>query len=203
MSYWHLAINNKPDGPITEDEVMARIRSGQAARQTLAFTQGMANWTPLEQIPQFHSAFRAETLAPPPMPSQTAGRLRSHEIDYEIFGDDMQFVEVTLDPSESVVAEAGGMFYMTQGIQMETQFGDGSQVSSSFFDKVIAAGKRVLTGESLFMTCFSCRSAQREKVAFAAPYPGKIIPVDLAQIGGSLICQKDAFLCAAKGTSIG
>ena len=95
----------------------------------------------------------------------------------------MQFVEITLDPHEAVIAEAGGMMYMTQGIQMETQFGDGSQDRSGFLDKVVAAGKRVLTGESLFMTMFTCRSGQRERVAFAAPYPGKIVPIDLAQIG--------------------
>jgi uncharacterized protein (TIGR00266 family) len=115
----------------------------------------------------------------------------------------MQFVEITLDPQEAVIAEAGGMMYMTQGIQMATQFGDGSQPVAGFFDKVLSAGKRVLTGESLFMTVFSCASSRREKVAFAAPYPGKIVPIDLAQYGGTMICQKDSFLCAAKGTAIG
>ncbi len=139
----------------------------------------------------------------PPVPSRPAARLRSHEIDYEVFGDDMQFVEITLDPQEAVIAEAGGMMYMTQGIQMATQFGDGSQPAAGFFDKVLSAGKRVLTGESLFMTVFSCASSKREKVAFAAPYPGKIVPIDLAQYGGTMICQKDSFLCAAKGTAIG
>ncbi|MEW5975909.1 MAG: TIGR00266 family protein [Acidobacteriota bacterium] len=129
--------------------------------------------------------------------------MRSHEIDYEVFGDDMQLVEITLDPQEAVIAEAGGMMYMTQGIQMETAFGDGSRADSGFFGKVLDAGKRVLTGESLFMTHFICRSSRQEKVAFAAPYPGKIIPFDLAQLGGRMICQKDSFLCAAKGTSIG
>src|SRR5262245_59933875 len=127
MSYWYLAINNKSEGPFTIDEVGARIRSGQMAPQTLAFTQGMADWTSLNQIPQFHSMFRTEALATPPVPSRPTGHLRSHEIDYQVFGDEMQFVEITLDPQESVIAEAGGMMYMTQGIQMATQFGDGSQ----------------------------------------------------------------------------
>ncbi|MBM3802980.1 MAG: TIGR00266 family protein [Acidimicrobiia bacterium] len=203
MSYWYLAINNKSEGPFTVDKVGVRIRSGQVSPQTLAFTQGMADWTPLNQVPQFHTMFRMEALSMPPVPSRPTGRLRSHEIDYEVFGDDMQFVEITLDPQEAVIAEAGGMMYMSQGIQMATQFGDGSQPSAGFFDKVISAGKRVLTGESLFMTVFSCSSTKREKVAFAAPYPGKIVPIDLTQIGGTLICQKDAFLCAAKGTAIG
>jgi uncharacterized protein (TIGR00266 family) len=203
MSYWYLAVNNKSEGPFTADEVGARIRAGHVTPQTLSFTQGMSDWTPLGQIPQFHSMFKTGMLSMPPVPSRTTGRARSHEIDYEVFGDDMQFVEITLDPHEAVIAEAGGMMYMTQGIQMETQFGDGSQDRSGLFDKVVAAGKRVLTGESLFMTLFTCRSGQRERVAFAAPYPGKIVPIDLAQIGGTLICQKDAFLCAAKGTSIG
>ncbi len=203
MSYWHLAVNNRPEGPLTVDEVVNRIRAGQVRAQTLAFTQGMSDWTPLGQIPQFHSLFRDATQAPPPVPAASAGRLSSHEIDYEVFGDDMQFVEITLDPQESVIAEAGGMMYMSQGVQMETQLGDGSTETGSFFGKVLTAGKRVLTGESVFMTIFTCRSSRREKVAFAAPYPGKIVPVDLAQIGGSFICQKDAFLCAAKGTSVG
>lgn len=203
MSYWFLAINGKSEGPFTLDEVGGRIRTGQVTPQTLAYTQGMSDWTPLGQLQQFRSLFRNEMVNMPPLPSQTEFRKRSHEIDYEVLGDDMQFVEITLDPQESVVAEAGGMFYMTQGIQMEAQFGDGSNPQSGFLDKVLAAGKRVLTGESLFMTVFTCLSSQREKVAFAAPYPGKIIAVDLAQFGGTLICQKDSFLCAAKGTSIG
>ena len=126
-----------------------------------------------------------------------------HEIDYQIYGNEMQFVEVELDPSEAAVAEAGGMMYMEDGIEMDTIFGDGSKQSGGFFNKVLSAGKRVLTGESLFMTVFQNNGQGKKKVAFGAPYPGKIIPVHLAQIGGELICQKDAFLCAAKGVSVG
>jgi uncharacterized protein (TIGR00266 family) len=126
-----------------------------------------------------------------------------HEIDFKIYGDDMQFVEVELDPNEAVVAEAGGMMYMEDGIEMETIFGDGSQSSSGLMGALLGAGKRLLTGESLFMTVFLNRGAGKKKVAFGAPYPGKIIPVHLAQVGGDLLAQKDSFLCAAKGVSVG
>jgi uncharacterized protein (TIGR00266 family) len=126
-----------------------------------------------------------------------------HEIDYQIYGNEMQFVEIELDPAEAAVAEAGGMMYMEDGIEMDTIFGDGSKQSSGFFNKVLGAGKRILTGESLFMTVFHNTGQGKKKVAFGAPYPGKIIPVHLSQIGGELICQKDSFLCAAKGVSVG
>src|SRR6186713_2194502 len=126
-----------------------------------------------------------------------------HEIDYKIFGDDMQFVEVELDPNEATVAEAGGMMYMDDGIEMETIFGDGSAQQSGFLGALMGAGKRLLTGESLFMTVFLNRSSQKKRVAFGAPYPGKIIAIHLAEIGGELIAQKDSFLAAAKGVSIG
>jgi uncharacterized protein (TIGR00266 family) len=126
-----------------------------------------------------------------------------HEIDYQVFGDDMQYVEVELDPQEAVVAEAGGMMYMDDGIEMETIFGDGSQQNSGFLGALMGAGKRLLTGESLFMTVFQNRGVGKRRLAFGAPYPGKIIPIHLAEIGGTLIAQKDAFLCAAKGVSVG
>src|SRR4029453_16737650 len=123
-------------------------------------------------------------------------------IDYEIFGDEMQFVEITLDPGEMVIAEAGSMMYMTAGIRMETVFGDPSQQSQGFFDKVLSAGKRGVTGESIFMTTFSNAGSKREVVAFASPYPGKIVPFHLDQLGGEMICQKDAFLCGARGVQV-
>jgi uncharacterized protein (TIGR00266 family) len=128
-----------------------------------------------------------------------------HEIDYKIFGDDLQFVEVELDPNEATVAEAGGMMYMDDGIEMETIFGDGSKQSSQggFLGALMGAGKRLLTGESLFMTVFLNRSSQKKRLAFGAPYPGKIVAIHLAEIGGELITQKDSFLAAAKGVSIG
>jgi len=126
-----------------------------------------------------------------------------HEVDYKIYGDDMQYVEVELDPMEAAVAEAGGMMYMDEGIEMETIFGDGSQQNSGFLGALVGAGKRLLTGESLFMTVFQNRGEGKKRVAFGAPYPGKIIPVHLAELGGELIAQKDAFLCAARGVSVG
>ncbi len=126
-----------------------------------------------------------------------------HEIDYKIYGDDMQFVEVELDPQEAAVAEAGGMMYMDDGIEMETIFGDGSKQQTGFMGALMGAGKRLLTGESLFMTVFQNRGAGKKRVAFGAPYPGKIVPINLAELGGELIAQRDSFLCAAKGVSIG
>jgi uncharacterized protein (TIGR00266 family) len=126
-----------------------------------------------------------------------------HEVDYKVFGDDIQFVEVELDPGEATVAEAGGMMYMEDGIEMETIFGDGSQQQTGFMGALMGAGKRLLTGESLFMTVFLNRGSQKKRVAFGAPYPGKIVPIHLAEIGGELITQKDSFLAAAKGVSIG
>ena len=128
--------------------------------------------------------------------------MQCHEVDYEIFGDDMQIVEVELDPSETVIAEAGAMNYMEDGITFETKMGDGSNVNSSILDSIFDIGKRVLTGESIFMTHFSNTGTGKKRVAFAAPYPGKIIPVDMAELGDELICQKDAFLCAAYGTNL-
>ena len=126
--------------------------------------------------------------------------MRCHEVDFEIFGDDMQIVEVELDPGEKVIAEAGAMNYMEDGIGFETKMGDGSSPSSGMMGALLNVGKRVLTGESIFLTHFENRGQGKKRVAFAAPYPGKIIPVNMAEVGEELICQKDAFLCAAFGT---
>ncbi|MEZ4649818.1 MAG: TIGR00266 family protein [Candidatus Eisenbacteria bacterium] len=141
----------------------------------------------------------ARPPAPPNRPT------RADEIDYEIFGEEMQFVEITLDPGEATIAEAGAFMFMDPGITMETIFGDGSHQSkqSGFMGKLMSAGKRVLTGESLFMTMFGNAASSRQKVAFASPYPGRIIPIDLMQHNNTILCQKDAFLCAAKGVSVG
>lgn len=128
--------------------------------------------------------------------------MRSHEIDYRLIGDDMQIVEIELDPNETVIAEAGMMNYMEDGINFETKMGDGSQPDKGFLGKMLDVGKRALTGESLFVTHFTNLGQGKKCVAFAAPYPGKIIPFDLATLGGQVICQKDAFLCAALGTRV-
>ncbi len=129
--------------------------------------------------------------------------MKAHEIDYQIFGEEMQYVEIELDPQEVVVAEAGSFMMMDNGIAMETIFGDGSQQQSSLFDKFLSAGKRILTGESLFLTAYINNNSRKGKVSFASPYPGKIIAIDLAKFGEKFICQKNSFLCAAKGVSVG
>lgn len=124
-------------------------------------------------------------------------------VDYEIKGAEMQFVEVELDPGEAAIGEAGSMMFMDTGIEMDTVFGDGSKQTSGLFGKLLGAGKRLVTGESLFTTIYTNQGPGKKRVAFAAPYPGKILPMDLSQLGGTLICQKDSFLCAARGVSLG
>ena len=124
-------------------------------------------------------------------------------VDYEIKGSEMQFVEIELDPGEAAIGEAGSMMYMDAGIAMDTVFGDGSAQTGGFFGKLMGAGKRLITGESLFTTVYTNQAPSKLRVAFAAPYPGKILPMDLRQLGGTLVCQKDAFLCAARGVSLG
>jgi uncharacterized protein (TIGR00266 family) len=128
--------------------------------------------------------------------------MKSHEVDYRIIGDDIQIVEIELDPSETVIAEAGAMNYMDDGINYEAKMGDGSNPNEGVLNKLLGAGKRMLTGESIFLTHFTNTGTGKKTVAFAAPYPGKIVPLDLSRINGDLICQKDAFLCAALGTRI-
>ena len=129
--------------------------------------------------------------------------MQNHEIDYRIFGEEMQYVELELDPSETVIAESGAFMMMDDGVQMQTIFGDGSQQQNGgLMDKLFSAGKRLLVGESLFMTAFTNIGHGKKRVSFASPYPGKIIPLDLSTLGGSVVCQKDAFLCAAKGVAI-
>lgn len=128
--------------------------------------------------------------------------MRCHEVDFEILGSDLQIVEVELDPQETVIAEAGAMNYMEDGIAFETKMGDGSEPDQGFFGKLFSAGKRVITGESAFMTHFTNQGAGKKRVAFAAPFPGKIIPIDMAKVGGTVLCQKDSFLAAALGTKI-
>lgn len=127
----------------------------------------------------------------------------NHEIDYRIVGEEMQYVEIELDPQETAIAESGAFMMMDDGIQMETIFGDGSKQQQGFFGKLMSAGKRILTGESLFMTAFTNMVQGKKRVSFASPYPGKIIPMDLSLMGNKMICQKDSFLAAAKGVSVG
>jgi uncharacterized protein (TIGR00266 family) len=129
--------------------------------------------------------------------------MKAHEVGYKVFGDDLQFVEVELDPGETVIAEAGMMMYMEAGVGFDTKMGDGSKPDAGFLEKVVGVGKRVFTGESLFITHFNNTVSEGKKhVAFGAPYPGKIVPIDLDDANGELICQKDSFLCAALGTEV-
>jgi uncharacterized protein (TIGR00266 family) len=201
---WYMAIGGHQVGPVSQDDVVTNLRNGTIDGNTLVFTEGLKNWTPLKDVPQLASFIagasgRAPAAPPPPI---VPGR-RAHEIDFKIIGSEMQFVEVELDPGESAVAEAGSMMYMTPGITMETVFGDGQQAGGGVMNAILGAGKRLLTGESLFMTVFSNQGSGKQQVSFAAPYPGKILAMDLKQLGGTLICQKDSFLCAARGISVG
>ena len=165
---------------MSEAEVVSNIQNGSADGKTLVFTAGMSTWAPLADVPQLATRLAAGAGPTPPIPP---GRT-AHEIDFVIEGTEMQYVEVELDPGESAVAEAGGMMYMTSEIAMETIFGDGSQgQQSGFMDKLMGAGKRLLTGESLFMTVFTNNGSGKQRVAFAAPYAGKILPMDLVRAG--------------------
>lgn len=201
---WYMAVGGHQVGPVTEDEIISQLRNGTIDGDTLVYTAGMATWQKVREVAAFAPfiAQGASPAGPPPLPG-VPGRV-AHEIDFVIHGNEMQFVEVELDPGEAAVAEAGVFMYMTPGIQMETIFGDGrAQASRGVFDALVGAGKRLLTGESLFMTVYQNRGQGKQRVAFAAPYPGKILPMNLRQLGGMLICQKDAFLCAARGVSLG
>jgi uncharacterized protein (TIGR00266 family) len=207
---WYYAVNGQQVGPMSLAELAQQLpRAG--GPDAHVYGPGMSNWAEARTVPQVMAALRASTagsgtssaaVMPPPPPRSAK---RADEIDYEIFGNEMQYAEVTLDPGETCIAEAGGMMYMTPGVTMQTVFGDPSaSQQGGFLGKVMSAGKRVMTGESLFMTTFTNSAPSgREVVAFAAPYPGKIIPIHLDQIGGELICQKDSFLCAARGVQVG
>ena len=207
---WYMAIGGHQVGPVTQQEIITNLQNGSIDAETLVFSAGMTNWQKVKDVAAFAAYVNGSAAAsagpapgagftPPPAPGR-----RAHDIDFEIHGGEMQFVEVELDPGEGAIAEAGSMMYMTQGITMQTIFGDGSQQQSSgVMGALLGAGKRILTGESLFMTVFTNQGQGRHKVAFGAPYPGKILPMDLRALGGHLVCQKDAFLCAARGVSVG
>jgi len=202
-----MAIGGQQVGPVSQDDIITSLRNGNITADTLVFTAGMSQWTPLKDVPALapYLTGASAPAVPGAMPPPPPGR-RAHDIDFKIVGVEMQFVEVELDPGESAVAEAGSMMYMMPGISMETIFGDGSQQpqgGSRLMGALLGAGKRLLTGESLFMTVFTNTGAGKQRVAFAAPYPGKILPMDLSTLGGELICQKDSFLCAARGVSVG
>lgn len=200
---WYMAIGGHQVGPVSQEEILANLRNGSIDTGTLVFTSGMANWQPLKDVPVFAAFVNAPAAAGAVPPPPSAPGRRAHDIDFTIHGNEMQFVEVELDPGEAAIAEAGSMMYMSDGVQLETIFGDGSRSQpAGVLDALLGAGKRILTGESLFMTVFTNQAAGKERVAFAAPYAGKIIPMDLRAIGGQLICQKDSFLCGARGVDV-
>jgi uncharacterized protein (TIGR00266 family) len=196
MSQWYLSYDGNQMGPL--DQAQAVAQAGQNSNG-FAWREGFAEWLPISQVTDLMSPQALVQAPPVPLASK-----RSDEIDYKVIGAEMQFVEIELDPGESAVAEAGAMMYKDSLVQMQTIFGDGSGTGGTgFMDKLLGAGKRLLTGESLFMTVFTHSGQGKAHVAFGAPYPGNIIPVHLKEIGGTLICQKDSFLCAAKGVSVG
>jgi uncharacterized protein (TIGR00266 family) len=199
---YHYAVSATARESAPESQLPDLVQGGILRADTLVWTDGMASWLPAGQaLPEL---FRGKAAgSPPPLPGGSS-RIRSHEIDFEIHGDDLQMVEIELDPSETVIAEAGAMCFMEDGIEFETKMGDGSAPVSGFMGALKSIGKRVLTGESIFMTHFTNRTGRgKSKVCFAAPYPGKIVPLNLAELGGEILCEKDAFLCAAMGTSVG
>ena len=200
MQTWFYLDSARQQLSAPESELPALIARGTITAATLMWSQGSAGWSPAAQaLPQLF----AGAVPPPPPATGMPAVQRSHDIDFEIIGNEMQIVEVELDPGETVIAEAGGMNYMDSDIHFETKMGDGSAPGGGFGGILKTIGKRVLTGESLFMTHFTNRGSGKKRVAFGAPYPGKIIPMQLRELGGEIVCQKDAFLCAAMGTAVG
>ncbi|SHO80576.1 DUF124 domain-containing protein [hydrothermal vent metagenome] len=212
---WYIEYDDgRKQGPITKIEAKLAVKNDSSG---YAWSEGMSDWQPMNTIEELVGVGNAVPYNPtPPSTPQppinnrnqqaSYSLMSSDEIDYEIFGEDIQYVEIELDPNESAVAEAGSMMYKHSAIVMDTVFGDGSgsrDDSGGLFDRLVGAGKRLVTGESLFTTVFTHKGNGKARVAFAAPYPGRIIPINLKDVGGTIICQKDCFLCAAKGVSIG
>ena len=200
MAQWYLSYDGKQVGPLEHEQAATQARSNPNG---FAWREGFAEWLPIAQLGELQQSAPGPGMVPPVQQPQRAAR--ADELDFKVYGAEMQFVDVELDPGESAVAEAGAMMYKDPSVQMETIFGDGSAGSGAggFMDKLLGAGKRLLTGESLFMTVFAHTGQGKAHVAFGAPYPGNIIPIHLTSVNGCLICQKDSFLCAAKGVAIG
>ncbi len=196
MSAWYLSYNGEQIGPLDINQAIEKANENKNGH---AWREGFSEWMPIAQVGEFQQLAEASS-APPPVSRQS-----SDEIDFVIHGAEMQFVEIELDPEESAVAEAGAMMYKDPSIQLDTVFGDGSHndTTGGFMDKLLGAGKRLITGESMFTTVFTHQGQGKAHVAFGAPFPGNIIPITLPNVDGVLICQKDSFLCAAKGVSIG
>ena len=198
---WFLEYDNgKKYGPISTTEALYYAKKDSNG---YVWKEGFPHWKSISEVEELNENFKQYA---PPSRMNFGRRNSSDEIDYKIFGEDIQYVEIELDPDESVVAEAGAMMYKAEDITMDTVFGDGSsskENTSGIFGKLVGAGKRLITGESLFTTVFTHKGRGKAVVAFGAPYAGRIIPINLEDIGGTIICQKDCFLCAAKGVSIG
>lgn len=192
MAHWYFLYGSNRMGPL--DDAAARAQAA-ANPHGLAWREGLADWVPIRSLPELYGG---AAPVPPPAPRTT----RADEIDYRIVGHEMQFVEVELDPGESAIAEAGAMMYKDPAVVMETVFGDASR-EAGLMDKLLSAGKRLLTGESLFITLFTNKGPGKARVAFAAPFPGTILPINLPDVGGQLVCQRDSFLAAARGVAIG
>ena len=203
MAQWYFYTPGQNDrlGPLDDAAALQHVRLNPRA---MAWCEGMSDWQPVASIAAFANTSSPAAPLPPPPPSNR----RADEIEFRIVGHDMQFVEVELDPGESAIAEAGALMFKDSAVQMETIFGDGSHSgpgsnSSGFMDKLLAAGRRVVTGESLFTTLYTHTGSGKAKVAFAAPYPGTVLALNLADHGGRLICQKDSFLAGARGVQLG
>ena len=211
MSEWYYAKADQQFGPVTTQDLQAMVADGRVQAADLIWTEGLADWTPAGRVQAVFAKNAAQiSAASPPPPMSRVGQARAagtiprcHEINYEVFGDDMQVVEIELDPNETVIAEAGAMNYMDDGIVFEAKMGDGSKPNAGVLGKLFEGAKRVVTGESLFLTHFTNPTGSPKRVAVAAPYPGKVIATDLCRMGGEILCQKDAFLCAAYGTEVG
>lgn len=194
MAKWHFSDNGEQVGPISKTEARDYVANHPDA---MGWRSGFADWLPVKDITEFSP----NASSPPPVKNMTIGQ--SDEVDYAIKGHEIQFVEVELDPGESAISEAGSMMYKAPDIKMEAIFGDGTGQDGGFMGKMMSAGKRVLTGESLFSTVFTHEGRGKAHVAFAAPYPGTILPINLSEHNGKIICQKDSFLAAARGVTIG
>jgi len=204
MTQWYFHTSGQADrtGPL--DDAAARQYAHLNPR-ALVWCEGMSGWMAISEVPELLADSVAPQGAPPPLPGPGGRSQRADDIDFRIVGHEMQFVEIELDPGESAIAEAGALMFKDAAVQMDTVFGDGSHSGQGggFMDKLMSAGKRVLTGESLFATLYTHTGHGKAKVAFAAPYPGTVLPMKLDQHGGRLICQKDSFLAGARGVQIG
>lgn len=202
MKTWHYHSTSGSTATTSDENLPELVAGGTISAGTIMWTDGMTGWEPAANV--LPDLFKTPG-APPPLPTGGPPPIskRSHEVDYQIHGESIQMVEIELDPGETVIAEAGAMNYMEDGIQFETKMGDGSTPDTGFMGKLMAVGKRALTGESIFMTHFTNRGSGKKHVTFAAPYPGTVVPIDLSELGGELLCEKDAFLCAALGTQVG